>query len=64
MGFDGNKSVAKSVQCELIFLGRAFRGVYLVGGNTTGILGRDVINRISLVLDGPRLDWREEITAK
>ena len=60
VGFDGNKSVAKSVQCELIFLRRAFRGVYLVVDDTTGILGRDVLNHVSLVLDGPNLDWREE----
>ena len=60
MGFDGSKSVAKSVQCELIFLQRAYRGAYLVVEDATGILGRDVLNHISLVLDGPRLNWREE----
>ena len=60
MGFDGSKSVARSVQCELIFLRRAFRGTYLVVEDATGILGRDVLNHISLVLDWPRLDWREE----
>jgi hypothetical protein len=62
-GFDGNKSFARSVQCELIFLRRAFRGAYLIVENTTGILGRDVLNHISLVLDGPRQNWREEHAA-
>ena len=60
MAFDGNKSVVKSVQCQLIFLRRAFRGTYLIVDGATGILGRDVLNHISLVLDGPHLDWREE----
>jgi hypothetical protein len=62
-GFDGNKSFARSVQCELIFLRRALRGAYLIVENTTGILGRDVLNHISLVLDGPRQNWREEHAA-
>jgi hypothetical protein len=60
MGFDGTRSVTKSVQCQLIFLRRAFRGAYLIVDGTTGILGRDVLNHLSLVLDGPRLSWREE----
>ena len=58
--FDGSKRVARSVQCELAFLGRAYGGTYLVLDNDAGILGRDVLNDVSLVLDGPRLDWREE----
>jgi len=60
MGFDGSKSVARSVQCDLLFLRRVFRGAYLVAEDATGILGRDVLNHISLVLDGPRLNWRDE----
>jgi hypothetical protein len=63
-GFDGNKSFAKSVQCELVFLERIFRGAYLIIEDTTGILGRDVLNHLSLVIDGPHLNWREETAAK
>jgi hypothetical protein len=64
IGFDGSKSVASSVECELLFLRRAFRGAYLVVEDATGILGRDVLNHISLVFDGPRLNWREENAAE
>ena len=60
MAFDGSTSVAKSVDCDLIFLGRAYGGVYLVVEGAYGILGRDVLNHVSLVLDKPRLNWREE----
>jgi hypothetical protein len=60
MSFDGNRSVAKSVQCQLIFLRRAFRGTFLVVDVPVGILGRDVLNHVSLLLDGPRLTWQEE----
>lgn len=58
--FDGSKSVARSVQCELILLGRSYRGTYLVLDDAAGILGRDGLNNVSLVLDGPHLHWREE----
>ncbi len=60
LAFDGTKRTAKSVQCELVFLGRVYRGTYVIVEGASGILGRDVLNHVSLVLDGPRLKWREE----
>lgn len=57
--FDGSNSVAASVKCEVLFLGQVYRGVYLVVDDQYGLLGRDVLNRVSLLLDGPRLSWRE-----
>lgn len=60
--FDGSKRVAKSVQCGLIFLGRIYRGTFLVVETTHGILGRDILNHLSLVLDGLHLNWHEEHT--
>ena len=62
--FDGTKSTARSVDCGLIFLRRSFWGVYLVVDDPIGILGRDVLNHLSLVLDGPGLNWREEHPVK
>ena len=59
VAFDGRKSVANSVQCDVVFLGRAYRGAYLIAEATCGILGRDILNHVSLVLDGPHLDWHE-----
>lgn len=57
MGFDGRKSLAQVVSLDVIFLGRAFRGRFLVSNQEWGIVGRDVLNHIALVLDGPRLMW-------
>src|SRR6266487_713117 len=37
-GFDGRKSVARSVQLELTFLGRTFRGRFVVLDSQSGIL--------------------------
>jgi hypothetical protein len=58
--FDGSPVVAESVRCDLVFLGQLYRGVYLILEAGYGILGRDILNHVSLVLDGPRLKWREE----
>ncbi len=59
VAFDGSSSTANSVHCDLILLGRVYRGAYLLVKSTCGILGRDILNHLSLVLDGPRLNWRE-----
>jgi Retroviral aspartyl protease len=60
MGFDGRKSTAQVVSLDLIFLRRTFRGRFLVGTQEWGIVGRDVLNHVSVLLDGPRLVWDEQ----
>jgi len=59
IGFDGSTSAAKVVDAEVLFLGRTFRGQFPVTDDEVGILGRNVLNHLSVVLDGPRLNWRE-----
>ncbi len=59
MGFNGATSFAHAVELDLIFLKRTVRGLYLVIDQDVGILGRDVINHVALLLDGPRLHWSE-----
>ena len=56
-GFDGTRSLAPAVQLEVRFLGRVFRGQFLIIDQNHGILGRNVLNSISLTLDGPNLTW-------
>lgn len=59
MGFDGRKSVAPVVTLDLVFLKRVFKGRFLVSDQECGVLGRDVLNHVPLVLDGPQLTWDE-----
>jgi hypothetical protein len=59
MGFDGSKSFAPVAVLDLIFLKRVFHGRYLLIEEERGILGRDVLNHVALLLDGPRLQWSE-----
>jgi len=60
MGFDGRKSIAQVASLELIFLRRVFRGRFLIGNQECGVVGRDVLNHVILLLDGPRLAWDEQ----
>jgi len=59
-GFNGEISSAAVVELEMVFLSRAFRGRFLLTEDATGILGRDVLNHLALLLDGPRLMWCEQ----
>ena len=59
MGFDGSKSFAPVVMLDVLFLRRAFRGRYLLIEAERGIMGRDILNHLSLLLDGPRQQWAE-----
>jgi hypothetical protein len=62
-GFDDQSSVAQSVQLDLVFLSRTFRGRYLVINSGSGLLGRDILNHVAVVFDGPGLRWEEQQTS-
>jgi hypothetical protein len=57
-GFDGTRSAAPAVTAELQFLGKSFRGQFLLIDSEHGVLGRNVLNNLSLLFDGPsRSGW-------
>jgi predicted aspartyl protease len=58
-GFDGSVQFAEMVQLELVFLGKKFRGQFLVTDQPQGILGRNILNAVALLLDGPHINWDE-----
>lgn len=60
MGFDGSVTVARVVEVDLLFLRRAFKGRFLLINQEWGLLGRDVLNHVSLLFDGLRLNWSEQ----
>lgn len=59
MAFDGSTSIAQVVRVDLILLRRVFRGRFLITDQECGIIGRDILNHLSLVFDGPGLNWTE-----
>ncbi|HLF25251.1 MAG TPA: retropepsin-like aspartic protease [Anaerolineae bacterium] len=60
IGFDGGTSFAAVVQLELSFARRTFRGQFLIIEQEWGILGRNILNAVPLLLDGPNLRWEED----
>ena len=58
-GFDGTQSLAPAVRLEGRFIGKVFRDSFLLTTQDSGVLGRNVLNRCSLLLDGPNLTWDE-----
>jgi hypothetical protein len=55
--FDGTRSSAPGVFLDLIFLGRIYRGKYVLIDSDHGILGRDILAHVALRLDGPGSEW-------
>jgi len=60
VGFDGSTSFAPVVQLQLVFLNRTFKGQFLLIRQEWGVMGRDILNHVSLLLDGPNLKWSEQ----
>ena len=59
MGFDGNRTTVPAIQLDLVFLDQTFRGRFLLIDQDQGILGRDILNHLRLLFDGPQLVWQK-----
>lgn len=57
-------SVARVARLDLLFLRRAFKGRFLLIDRESGLLGRDVLNHMPLLFDGPRLAWDGQRTSE
>jgi len=62
LAFDGTSSTAGVVRADLLLpRGQVFRGQFLVINQQVGILGRNILNALALLLNGPRQTWSEHI---
>jgi hypothetical protein len=57
--FDGTTTESEAVQAVLVFLEKTFNGRFLQVESEVGVIGRNVRNRVRLLLDGPALNWEE-----
>jgi hypothetical protein len=57
--FDGTRSTAPAVTAELQLLGKSFRGQFLLIDGWYGVLGRNVLNNLAILFDGPSRTWTE-----
>ena len=62
VGFTGDPVTFSAVRLELTFCGKVFRGQFLPVQEEWGIIGRNVLNSLSITLDGPSLAWFENIS--
>jgi predicted aspartyl protease len=60
VGFDGQERIVNMVELEMEFLGRKFKGKFLLVDQPTGYLGRNIMNNLRILLDGPRGKWNEQ----
>lgn len=58
VGFENSSSVAHAVRAEMVFIGLTFRGQFLLADQDWGIIGRNILNMVSLTYDGPKLLWQ------
>jgi predicted aspartyl protease len=58
-GFGGDTQLIKAVNLEMILLGKKFTGQFLSIDQPIGILGRNILNSVSILFDGGRLKWDE-----
>ena len=58
--FDGTKSAAPVAIVDMVFLNRVYRGRYLLVDTPQGVLGRDVLNHLRLLFDGPTRQWSQQ----
>jgi hypothetical protein len=56
LAFDGTSSESEAVPAVLVFLNKSFRGQI---DSDVEVIGRNVLNRVRLWLDGPSLTWDE-----
>ena len=58
-GYDGADATVEAVEARLFFLGQGYCGTFPLIDDDCGILGRNILNRLSLLFDGPNLKWQE-----
>lgn len=58
--FDGTRSTAPAITVEMQFVGKSFRGQFLLIDNWHGVVGRNVLNNLSLLFDGRSGRWLEQ----
>ena len=61
VGVNGNRTTTQAVDLDMIFQQKAFRGRYLLIDEDRGILGRDVLASVTLLLNGPGQEWSEHV---
>ncbi len=60
-GIYGNQKSVEVFYLQVIFLEKRFTGKYCLIDDEIGILGRDILNQVSILFNGLNLSWQEII---
>ena len=55
--FDGERSKSAAVSAHVHFMSKTFRGKFVLGRDPIGVIGRDILNCLSLTFDGREQFW-------
>ena len=59
-GFDGQSRLVNMAELELEFLDYRFKGQFLLVDQPMGYLGRNILENLRILFDGPRRKWSEQ----
>ena len=57
--FDASISEETAVRATLFFTRKSFKGLFLPIDSEVGIIGRNILNQVRLIIDGPASNWDE-----
>ena len=59
-GFDGQSRLVTLAELEIEFLDYRFKGQFLLVDQPMGYLGRNILENLRILFDGPRRKWSEQ----
>jgi predicted aspartyl protease len=57
--FDGETKFLKFAKLDVLVFDKTFKGEFLLIDRAIGILGRNILNNVRVLFDGPRKEWNE-----
>jgi hypothetical protein len=60
IGYDGTQADSSAVTAQLSFQSLRFKGKFLVRRDPVGVIGRNMLNCLSVKLNGRELSWELE----
>ncbi len=57
--YGGTQITSPVVRVQMLFLNKKFGGEFMLTDNSWGILGRNILNQVVLLFNGPARSWQE-----
>ena len=57
-GFDGKTTITRGAELQLNFADQKIQGNFPIIEQDYGIIGRNILNRFTIIFDGQNLEWK------